>query len=83
MWALTLLKSTRLFEPISIYLDDLGEGISYSMFGGILSTGLRVDECDMSCSSASFAGMLRNGYGYSTLMINARYVELRPASPIG
>ncbi|MBK6706223.1 MAG: MBL fold metallo-hydrolase [Sphingomonadales bacterium] len=78
MWALTPLKSTRLFEPISIYLDDLGEGISYSMFGGILSTGLRVDECDMSCSSASFAGMLRNGYGYSTLMINARYVELRP-----
>jgi UDP-MurNAc hydroxylase len=71
------LKWFGIIKPISIYLDDLDEGIKYSMFGGIWETGLKRTACDLAFSSTSFAMLLRNGYGYGTLSINGRFVELR------
>lgn len=80
LWALKPLAWLNIVKPVSIYLDDLGEGVRYSMFGGLLQSGLGRDACEISCSSGGFAGMLRNGYGFSTLTINGRYLELVPGA---
>lgn len=79
--ALALLKPLAwagYLPSASLYLRDIGEGLSYSMFRGIFARGISREQCDIECTSESFAGMMRNGYGYGTLAVNGRYSELRP-----
>ena len=76
MWYLKPLVWGGFIKPVTLYLKDLGVGIRYSMFGGILADGFSSDCCEFECSSGSFAAMLKNGYGYSTLAINGRFREL-------
>ncbi len=80
MFLLKPLEWLGLPRPVGIYLSDIKEGIFYSMFGGILNAKLRREDCDISFSTASFAAMLKNGYGYATLAVNGRYIELAPGS---
>jgi UDP-MurNAc hydroxylase len=40
LWLLKPLHWLKFIEPVSVYLDDLNQGIRYSMFGGILSTSV-------------------------------------------
>jgi UDP-MurNAc hydroxylase len=76
LWLLRPLQLVKFLPPVSIYLKDLELGLRYSMFGGILATGLPRAECEIEMRSVSFANMLKNGYGYGTLSINGRFLEL-------
>lgn len=78
MWMLKPLLWVGFIQSRKLFLNDLGQGLEYSMFGGILKTGLQRTDCEVELTSASFANMLSNGYGYSTLYINGRFTELRP-----
>lgn len=80
LWMLRPLHWVRKIRPVSIYLSDIEEGIVYSMFGGIVETGVVRDRCELICDSRSFANMLKSGYGYSTLAINGRYFEAVPGA---
>jgi UDP-MurNAc hydroxylase len=82
MWLLQPLRWTKFVRPVAIYLKDLQIGMRYSMFGGILKTGVLRGECEIEMSSASFANLLRNGYGYGTLAISGRFLELRPEASL-
>jgi UDP-MurNAc hydroxylase len=78
MWMLRPLAWTTYVRPVRLYLQDIAQGIEYSMFGGILRRGLARDECDLELRSSSFANMLINGYGYATFYIGGRFTELKP-----
>jgi hypothetical protein len=80
LWLLRPLQWNGFLRPVRIFLADLGQGIEYSMFGGIRRTGLERPACELEFTSSSFANMLSNGYGYSTLYINGRFRELVPGA---
>jgi len=82
LWLLRPLAWARKIRPVSIYLEDLGTGVRYSMFGGVVASGVERSACDLACSSASFAAMLRSGFGYSTTWINGRFRELAPGASL-
>jgi UDP-MurNAc hydroxylase len=78
LWLLRPLAWLGYLKPVAIYLRDLGVGIRYSMFGGIVEEGIARTDCDTEFGSGSFANMLRNGYGYGTLNVNGRLLDLKP-----
>jgi len=78
MWLLRPLSWTSYVKPVNLYLKDLREGVRYSMFGGIVGRGIAREQCDLELSSASLANMLTNGYGFNTLYIGGRFIELTP-----
>jgi UDP-MurNAc hydroxylase len=80
LWPLRALAYFGYLAPIGIYLWDLQIGIKYSMFGGVLASGIERGKCDLEISSDSFAAMLANGYGYATLLVNGRLRELTPGA---
>lgn len=80
LWMLAPLRWTGFVKPVNVYLTDLGVGLRYSMFGGILADGRERGACDLACSSVSFAAMLKSGYGFGTLSINGRAEELTPGA---
>jgi UDP-MurNAc hydroxylase len=82
MGLLKPLKWAGFVQPTTVFLRDLNQGISYSMFGGVLQSGLQRSQCEIECTSNSFAAMLRNGFGYGTLAVNGRYVELRDGGAV-
>src|SRR5882672_1971145 len=75
LWMLRPLLWCGFLRQAKFFLTDLDQGIEYSMFGGMRRSGLARAECEIEFSSASFANMLSNGYGYSTLYINGRFIE--------
>ncbi len=80
LWILKPLAWMGFIKPVYIYLNDIEEGLVYSIFGGILQTGLRREECELVMGSSSFALMVKTGYGYGTLAINGRYLETVPGA---
>jgi len=79
LWLLRPLSRSYL-RPVKLFLADIDTGVEYSMFGGILRAGLAREDCELQVQSFSLANMLTNGYGYSTLYINGRFVELVPGA---
>jgi UDP-MurNAc hydroxylase len=80
LWLLTPLAWLHVLRPVSIFLDDLTQGLSYSMMGGVGSTTVPLEECDLVMTSSSFALMLRTGFGYGTLSVNGRLLERTPGA---
>ena len=76
------LKWLGYIKPVDIFLSDLKIGIRYTMFGGIIKQDLKRDQCEIEFASSSFANILRNGYGYSTLAINGRFLEMSPGASL-
>lgn len=76
LWVMRPLAWLGFLKTVRLYCDDIGEGFSYSMFGGILATGLPRESCELVTRSASFATMIKTGYGFGTLAINGRYLEI-------
>jgi L-ascorbate metabolism protein UlaG (beta-lactamase superfamily) len=78
LWLLRPLAWIGYLQPVAVYLSDLGVGLRYGMFGGILDDRVARSDCEVEFRSTSFANMLRNGYGYGTLNVNGRFRELKP-----
>lgn len=76
LWMIWPLEWIGYIRPVCIFLSDLEEGLTYSMFGGIRATNVPLERCDLAMRSNSFALMLKSGYGFGTLTVNGRYREL-------
>jgi UDP-MurNAc hydroxylase len=79
MWSLWLLARAGMIKPFAVYLSDLRRSLRFSLPDGIAWTDVPREKCDMVLSSASFALMLQNGYGYATVDIGGRIIVQNPA----
>ena len=77
MWMLKPLEWLGYIQPIRLYLKDIGMGLEYSMFSGIIRHHVAKKDCDLELSSFRFKNILVNGYGYNTLCVGGCYTELK------
>jgi UDP-MurNAc hydroxylase len=80
MWIFLPLRLSGFIRPVKIYLTDLDQALTYSMFKGILWTSTPREMADIEFASGALAQMLRYGTGYETLYISGRFTELRVGS---
>ena len=80
MFLLKPLAWIKFIRPIYIYLEDIDCTVKYCMFGGLLEDTSGRKSAEIEFSAGSFSEMLRNGYGFNTLMINGRYREVVPGA---
>ena len=80
LWLLKPLGLGGIIKPVRVFCSDIGQGVLYSMFGGITRTGLSQEDCEIVMKSTSFALMIKTGYGYGTLTVNGRYLEQVPGA---
>ena len=68
-----------MIKPIAIYLSDLDRSLRFSLPNGVAWIEASRETCDIVITSAAFALMLQNGYGYATVDIAGRVIVQNPA----
>ncbi len=63
----------HVFEPLSIELYDIGALLSMSVVQGIFELKPGEREADVRMHSSSFLFILKNEFGFDTLMVNGRF----------
>ena len=56
-----------------VFLEDLGFSVRYDMFNRLEAVDKTLEECDVSMSSESLYNVMKNKWGFGTLMINGRF----------
>jgi len=80
LWPLRLAAMMGMLKPIRLHLTDLGRSLTYSVFDGLRWTDAPMEDCEIALSSTMLALMLQHGYGYGTVSISGRFVELKPGA---
>lgn len=74
-----LLKLIALAPPLArVWLDDLARAVEISYPAGLAACASPRDACDVSMSTDSLGFALENLFGGESLLVNARFRELRP-----
>ena len=73
---ISLLKdelSNQEFRPSLIYLTDLNICVRYCIFSDLEVVDSDKDLCDIKISSESLNNVMKNAWGFGTLMVNGRF----------
>ena len=61
------------FKPSIIFLTDLNKSFSFNILGELKEAKTTQKECDLSMSSESLLNVIKNSWGFGTLMVNGRF----------
>lgn len=61
------------FKPSKIFLTDLNKSFSFNILGELKEITIPQKKCDISMSSESLLNVMKNPWGFGTLMINGRF----------
>ena len=65
--------STKDFNPSLIYLTDLNISVRYCIFSDLDVVEVDKELCDIKMSSESLNNVMKNAWGFGTLMVNGRF----------
>lgn len=65
--------STTDFKPSLIYLTDLNISVRYCIFSELDVVEVDEELCDIKISSESLNNVMKNAWGFGTLMVNGRF----------